>query len=70
VRSTAPTGSLDSFAAFGPAVVMVSVTGVVPDPAAIVAGLNPQLANAGNPEHAKLTAALNAVPPTGTAENV
>jgi hypothetical protein len=70
VRSTAPTRGFDSFAAFGPAVKIVNVTAVVPAPAAIVVGLNPQLANAGNPEHAKLTAELNAVPPTATAENV
>jgi hypothetical protein len=70
VGSTTPTRSLDSFAAFGPVVVIVSVTGVVPAPAAIDAGLKPQFVNACTPEHAKLTAELNAVPPAGTAENV
>ena len=49
---------------------IVSVTVVVPAPAAIAAGLNPQLVNAGKPVHPKLTAELKAAPPAGTAENV
>jgi hypothetical protein len=49
---------------------MVSITVVVPAPAAIDAGLNPQLVNAGKPEHVKFTAVLNIPPPTGAAENV
>jgi hypothetical protein len=51
-------------------VVIVSVTAVVPAPAAIDAGLNPQLVNAGRFIHAKLTAELKVPPPTGTAEKV
>ena len=39
-------------------------------PAAIVAGLNPQLVNAGGFTQAKLTVELKAPLPTGTAENV
>jgi hypothetical protein len=49
---------------------MVSVTPAAPTPAAIDAGLNPQLVNAGRPEHVKFTAVLNVPPPTGAAENV
>jgi hypothetical protein len=67
VRSTAP---LNCPAAFGPVVEIVTVTAVVPAPAAIVAGLKAQLLNAGKPEHPKLTAELNVPPPIGTAENV
>jgi hypothetical protein len=60
---------------FGPVVKIVSVTAVVPAPAAIDGGLNTQLApgspsvNSGNSEQAKLTVEPN-VPPTGAAENV
>jgi len=57
-------------AAFGPVVETVSVTTVVPAPAATDAGLNPQLLNAGRFAHPKLTAELKAPPPTGAAENV
>jgi len=49
---------------------IVSVTAVVPAPAAIDAGLNPQLLNAGRFAHPKLTPELKAPPPTGAAENV
>ena len=72
VRSTDLTRVPDG-ARFGPVVVIVSVTAVVPDPAAIVAGLNPQLvvpAGVGRFAHARLTVELKAAPPTGTAENV
>jgi len=55
---------------FGPAVVIVSATDVVPAPAASVAGANSQVVNAGRPPHAKLMAAARAVPPAGTIENV
>jgi len=56
-------------AAFGPVVLAITVTEVVPAPAAIDAGLKEQLVNDGNPEHPKLTAAPNAAP-SGSAENV
>jgi hypothetical protein len=49
---------------------MASVTAVADAPDAIVAGLNTQFVNAGNPEHAKLTPELNVPPPAGAAENV
>jgi hypothetical protein len=62
VRSTA------RLAEFGPTVAIVSVTAVVPAPAAIDAGLNWQIRSVFT--HVKLTAELNAAPPTGTAENV
>jgi len=60
----------DCASEFGPIVEIVSVTAVVPAPAAIDAGLNPQLVNAGRLSHPKLTPELNVPPPTGTAENV
>jgi hypothetical protein len=61
---------------FGPVVKIVSVTAVVPAPAVIDGGLNPQLApgsplvNSGNSEQAKLTVEPNVPPPTGAAEKV
>jgi hypothetical protein len=55
---------------FGPVVVIVSETAVVPVPAAIEAGLNPQFVNAGRFEHANVTVEVNAPPPTGAAANV
>jgi hypothetical protein len=68
VRRTA--NRFNRAAAFGPVVEIVSVTAVVPAPAAIDAGLNPQLSSAGRPAHEKLTPDVNVAPPTGTAENV
>ena len=70
VRSTAPTRGRDCVPEFGPAVAIVKVTAVVPAPAAIDAGLNPQLVNAGRFAHPKLTPELKTPPPTGLAENV
>jgi len=55
---------------FGPVVAIVSVTAVVPAPAAIDVGLNPQLVNGGGFVHAKLTAEPKVPPPSGAAENV
>lgn len=57
-----PSRAIDC-APFGPVVVTVSVTVVVPAAAASEGGLNPQFVSAGEPEHAKLTAALNVPPP-------
>ena len=64
-------GRCDGVFEFGPVVVIVSVTAVMPAPAAIEAGLNPQLVNvnAGGTAHAKLTPDVNVAPPTGAAEN-
>jgi hypothetical protein len=70
VRSTAPTRGRDCVPKFGPVVAIVSVTVVVPAPAAIDAGLNPQLVNAGKLAQPKLTAELNDPAPTGVAEKV
>jgi len=55
---------------YGPVVAIVSVTEVVPAPAAIDVGLKLQLVSAGRFAHAKLTAPLNVAPPIGAAENV
>jgi len=55
---------------FGPQVQRDRVTAVVPAPAAIDAGLNPQPVNAGRFAHTKFTAELKVVPPAGAAENV
>jgi len=66
----------DELPRFGPMVEIVSVTAVVPAPAAIDAGVKPQLApggpviNGGRPAHEKLTDELNVAAPTGAAENV
>jgi hypothetical protein len=63
-------GRCDCVLAFGPVVVIVSATAVVLAPAAIDAGLNTQLVNAGKLLQAKLTLELNVAPPTGAAEDV
>jgi len=70
VRSTAPTRGRDCIPEFGPAVAIVKVTAVVPAPAPIDAGLNPQLVNAGRLVQPKLTPELKTPPSTGLAENV
>ena len=70
VRGKAGIRGWDAAPKLGPLVAMVSVTAVVPVPAAIVAGLNAQLVSAGRFEHAKLTVELNDPPPAGNAENV
>src|ERR1700686_4953011 len=70
VRSAVPTRGRDCVPEFGPVVAIVKVTAVVPAPAAIDVGLNPQLVNAGRFTHPKLTAEEKTVPPTGLAENV
>ena len=70
VRSTASTRGRDCVPEFGPVVAIVKVTAVVPAPAAIDAGLNPQLVNAGRLAHPKLTPELKTPPPAGLAENV
>ena len=70
VRSTAAALGFNCVPKFGPVVAIVKVTAVVSAPAAIDAGLNPQLVNAGRLVQPKLTPELKTPPPTGLAENV
>jgi hypothetical protein len=75
-RTAPPAADGHSVGKFGPQVQIVRVTGVVTDPAEIVAGLNTHpappglLVNGGKPVHVKLTDELKVPAPTGAAENV
>jgi hypothetical protein len=55
---------------FGPVVEIVTVTGVVPAPAAIEDGLKMQLVKAGRFAQAKATAPVKVEPPAGAAEKL